>query len=99
MSSASPPSPTDTRCRRCWQMKWSTSSCWISSCRPRMGWHSRDQLLDMSRLHNDDVYNRSVNTQVMRLRHKLETDPSKPRYILTERSAGYVFSVAVEIIY
>jgi DNA-binding response OmpR family regulator len=27
---------------------------------------SRDQLIDMSRLHNDDVYNRSVNTQVMR---------------------------------
>src|SRR6266850_470238 len=60
---------------------------------------SRDQLLDMSRLHNDDVYNRSVNTQVMRLRHKLETDPVKPRYILTERGAGYVFSVAVETIY
>jgi len=60
---------------------------------------SRDQLLDMSRLHNDDVYNRSVNTQVMRLRHKLETDPANPRYILTERGAGYVFSVAVETIY
>jgi two-component system OmpR family response regulator len=60
---------------------------------------SRDQLLDMSRLHNDDVYNRSVNTQVMRLRHKLETDPANPRYILTERGAGYVFSVPVEIIY
>ena len=60
---------------------------------------SRDQLLDMSRLHNDDVYNRSVNTQIMRLRHKLEADPANPRYILTERGAGYVFSVAVEIIY
>jgi len=33
---------------------------------------SRHELLDMSRLHNDDVYNRSVNTQVMRLRRKLE---------------------------
>jgi len=54
---------------------------------------TRDQLLDMSRLHNDDVYNRSVNTQVMRLRHKLETDPANPRYILAERGAGYVFSV------
>src|SRR5256886_5731009 len=39
---------------------------------------SRDQLLDMSRLHNDHVHNRSVNTQVMRLRHKLETDPANP---------------------
>jgi DNA-binding response OmpR family regulator len=60
---------------------------------------SRDQLLDMSRLHSDDVYNRSVNTQVMRLRRKLETDPARPRYIRTERGAGYVFSVPVETVY
>ncbi len=60
---------------------------------------SRDQLLDMSRLHSDDVYNRSVNTQVMRLRRKLETDPANPRYILTERGAGYVFSVRVDTVY
>jgi two-component system OmpR family response regulator len=60
---------------------------------------SRDQLLDMSRLHSDDVYNRSVNTQVMRLRRKLEIDPATPRYIRTERGGGYVFSVPVETIY
>jgi two-component system OmpR family response regulator len=60
---------------------------------------TRDQLLDMSRLHSDDVYNRSVNTQILRLRRKLETDPANPRYICTERGAGYVFSVRVEIIY
>src|SRR5882762_5109768 len=60
---------------------------------------SHDQLLDMSRLHGDDVYNRSVNTQVMRLRRKLEIDPAKPRYICTERGAGYLFGVPVETIY
>jgi two-component system OmpR family response regulator len=60
---------------------------------------TRDQLLDMSRLHNDDVYNRTVNTQVMRLRRKLETDPARPRYICTERGVGYVFSVPVETVY
>jgi DNA-binding response OmpR family regulator len=60
---------------------------------------TRDQLIDMSRLHNDDVFNRSVNTQVMRLRHKLETDPAKPRYVLTERGAGYMFGVPVETVY
>jgi two-component system, OmpR family, response regulator len=60
---------------------------------------SRDQLLDMSRLHSDDVYNRSVNTQVMRLRRKLEADPAKPRYICTERGAGYLFGVPVDTIY
>jgi DNA-binding response OmpR family regulator len=60
---------------------------------------TRDQLLDMSRLHGDDVYNRTVNTQVMRLRRKLETDPARPCYIRTERGAGYTFSVPVEIVY
>jgi two-component system, OmpR family, response regulator len=52
----------------------------------------------MYRLHADDVYNRSVNTQIMRLRRKLEIDPAKPRYILTERDAGYVFGVKVETV-
>jgi len=60
---------------------------------------TRDQLLDMSRLHGDDVYNRSVNTQILRLRRKLESDPAKPRYICTERGAGYVFNARVDIIY
>src|ERR1700674_2991361 len=60
---------------------------------------TRDQLLDMSRLHGDDVYNRSVNTQILRLRRKLESDRTKPRYICTERGAGYVFSARVDIIY
>src|SRR5262249_49035274 len=60
---------------------------------------SRDQLLDMSRLHSDDVYNRSVNTQVMRLRRKLEPNPAKPHYIRTERRAGYIFSVPVDAVY
>src|SRR5712675_916880 len=60
---------------------------------------SRDQLLDLSRLHSDDVYNRSVNTQILRLRRKLETDPAKPRYIRTERGAGYVFNARVDIVY
>jgi two-component system OmpR family response regulator len=60
---------------------------------------TRDQILDMSRLHGDDVYNRSVNTQILRLRRKLETDPAKPGYIVTERGAGYVFGAPVEIVY
>jgi DNA-binding response OmpR family regulator len=60
---------------------------------------TRDQLLDMSRLHSDDVYNRTVNTQVMRLRRKLETDSTRPRYIRTERGVGYVFGVPVETVY
>ena len=60
---------------------------------------SRDQLLDLSRLHNDEVYNRAVDLQIMRLRRKIEPDASKPKYIRTERGNGYVFSVNVETVY
>jgi DNA-binding response OmpR family regulator len=60
---------------------------------------SRDQLLDLSRLHNDEVYNRSVDVQILRLRRKIEKDPAEPRYIRTERGAGYLFGVPVETVY
>ena len=60
---------------------------------------TRDQLLDLSRLHNDEVYSRSIDVQIMRLRRKIEQDPAKPRYIQTERGAGYVFGVPVDTVY
>ena len=60
---------------------------------------SRDQILDLSRLHNDEVYNRSIDVQILRLRRKIERDPAEPRYIKTERGAGYVFGVPVETVY
>ena len=60
---------------------------------------SRDQLLDLSRLHNDEVYNRSIDVQIMRLRRKIEKDAAHPRYIQTERGAGYCFAVPVETVY
>ncbi len=60
---------------------------------------TRDQILDLSRLHNDDVYNRSVDTQIMRLRKKICLDPARPLYLLTERGAGYMFHGPVETIY
>jgi two-component system, OmpR family, response regulator len=60
---------------------------------------SRHQLLERSRLHSDDVYIKSVDTQIMRLRRMLEPDPAKPRYICTERGAGYIFNAPVETLY
>jgi len=60
---------------------------------------TRDQLIDLSRLHNDEVYNRSVDVQIMRLRRKIEKDPAEPRYIRTERGAGYLFGMPVETVY
>jgi two-component system, OmpR family, response regulator len=59
---------------------------------------SRDQLLDMSRLHNAEVYDRSIDIQILRLRRKIEADPARPQFIRTERGSGYVFSAAVEVV-
>jgi two-component system, OmpR family, response regulator len=56
---------------------------------------SREQLLQATRVH-EDVFDRSIDVQILRLRRKLERDPSAPRVIQTERGVGYVFSVAVE---
>jgi two-component system OmpR family response regulator len=60
---------------------------------------SRDQLLEMSRLYDDEVYDRSIDVQILRVRRKIEANPSEPRFINTERGAGYIFSVPVEVLY
>jgi two-component system, OmpR family, response regulator len=59
---------------------------------------SREQLLDLSRLHNAEVYDRSIDVQILRLRRKIEADPAHPKFIVTERGAGYVFDAAVEVV-
>ncbi len=59
---------------------------------------SRDQLLDLSRLHNAEVYDRSIDVQILRLRRKIEVDPARPRFIVTQRGAGYVFGSSVEVV-
>ncbi|MBV8665643.1 MAG: response regulator [Burkholderiaceae bacterium] len=56
---------------------------------------SREKLLENSRLY-DDVYDRSIDVQILRLRRKIEADPSNPCLIVTERKAGYIFSAPVE---
>jgi DNA-binding response OmpR family regulator len=59
---------------------------------------ARDQLLDLSRLHNAEVYDRSIDIQILRLRRKIEADPAQPQFIKTERGAGYIFSVPVVVV-
>jgi DNA-binding response OmpR family regulator len=59
---------------------------------------SREQLLELSRLHNDEVYDRSVDVQVGRLRKKIEPKGTRAQLIRTERGAGYVFTAAVETV-
>jgi two-component system OmpR family response regulator len=53
---------------------------------------SRDQLLDRLHRMESDVYDRTIDVMVLRLRRKIEPNPEKPRYILTRRGAGYFFS-------
>jgi DNA-binding response OmpR family regulator len=57
---------------------------------------SREQLLMASRVHDEEVYDRSIDVQILRLRRKLEIDPREPRLITTERGAGYVFAAPVD---
>ncbi|MGA2778686.1 MAG: response regulator [Steroidobacteraceae bacterium] len=60
---------------------------------------TRDQLLEASRVYDNEVYDRAIDIQVLRLRRKIEPDPAQPRFIVTERGAGYIFSSPVEIVY
>jgi two-component system, OmpR family, response regulator len=56
---------------------------------------TREHLLQATRVH-EDVFDRSIDVQVLRLRRKLEADPSAPRAIQTERGVGYRFSLPVQ---
>ena len=56
---------------------------------------SREHLLQATRVH-EDIFDRSIDVQILRLRRKLEPDPSAPRIICTERGVGYVFTLPVE---
>jgi two-component system, OmpR family, response regulator len=60
---------------------------------------TRDQLLEASRVYDNEVYDRSIDVQVLRLRRKIEIDPSQPQFIITERGVGYLFNSPVEILY
>ena len=60
---------------------------------------TRDQLIEMSRRYDNEVYDRAVDVQILRLRRKLERNPAEPQIIVTERGAGYRIAVPVEAVY
>ena len=68
-------------------------------CRAPQRVLTRDQLLSISRLHEAEVYDRSIDVQIRRLRLKMEADPANPRLIVTERGAGYRLACDVETLY
>ena len=60
---------------------------------------SRDQLLGLSRLHSDEVYDRAIDVQIGRLRKTMrDADSSTTDLIRTERGVGYLFTAAVAIV-
>lgn len=68
-------------------------------CRAPQRVLSRDQLLSMSRLHEAEVHDRTIDVQIRRLRLKIEADESTPVLIVTERGAGYRLASEVDTLY
>jgi two-component system OmpR family response regulator len=62
---------------------------------PRRVW-SRDQLLEHTRSVDTEVFDRTIDVLILRLRRKIEPNPKHPRYICTERGLGYAFAADVQ---
>ncbi|ANF89305.1 DNA-binding response regulator (plasmid) [Pseudomonas antarctica] len=58
---------------------------------------SRDQLLNLTQGRDSELFDRSIDLLVSRLRQRLKDEPRDSTYIKTVRSEGYVFSYPVEI--
>jgi two-component system phosphate regulon response regulator OmpR len=52
---------------------------------------SRDKLMELARGREYEVFDRSIDVQISRLRKVIETNPSQPRHIQTVWGFGYVF--------
>jgi two-component system OmpR family response regulator len=58
---------------------------------------NRDQLIDLMLSRDASPFDRSIDVQVSRLRHRLDEDAKEPAIIKTVRGEGYVFAAAVEV--
>jgi two-component system phosphate regulon response regulator OmpR len=52
---------------------------------------NRDQIMEQAHNRGWDVFDRSIDLRVMRLRRKIEVNPDKPEVLKTVRNVGYVF--------
>lgn len=57
---------------------------------------TRNQLIELVKGRDWAAYDRAVDTQVGRLRKKLEADPANPTLVKTVRGGGYIFASAVK---
>jgi DNA-binding response OmpR family regulator len=53
---------------------------------------TRDQLLALVHGSAEEAFDRSIDVHISRLRHKLEQDPRRPRYLKTIRGVGYMLA-------
>ena len=56
---------------------------------------TRDLLLDITKGRQADVFDRSIDITISRLRQKIEEDPKNPQFIKTVRGKGYIFSAEI----
>ncbi|MBA1291483.1 response regulator [Pseudomonas japonica] len=59
---------------------------------------SREQLLNLTQGREADLFDRSIDLLVSRLRQRLLDDARQPAYIKTVRNEGYVFSFPVQLL-
>lgn len=57
---------------------------------------TRDQILELLKGAAVNPFDRSIDTQISRIRRKLEIEPGRPRLIKTVRNLGYAFAIKVE---
>ena len=53
---------------------------------------SRERLMELTKGEDLEAFDRSIDVHISRIRAAIETDPKRPRRILTLRGAGYIFA-------
>jgi two-component system OmpR family response regulator len=59
---------------------------------------TRDQLIDLMNSRDAEAFDRAIDVQVSRLRHRLREDAREPTIIKTVRSQGYVLAAHVDVV-
>jgi len=57
---------------------------------------SRDQIMQLAKGKELDVFDRSIDVQISRIRKLIEANPNKPKYLKTKWGYGYVFEITMQ---